>query len=67
MALNLDSMTNSDGRCFDLLPPRGSEEEKQQNTALAAGRTYKIVFRTKEYFEATNQKSFYPWVEVSFS
>lgn len=31
-----------------------------------AGRLYKVVFQTKEYFERTgNRKCFYPWVEVS--
>ena len=31
----------------------------------AAGQIYKIIFKTKEYFEHTKRKSFYPWVEVS--
>ena len=62
--LILDRRTNADGRCLDLLPLRGSEEEKQAGTALVAGQTYKVVFRTKEYFDLTNRKSFYPWVEV---
>lgn len=57
-------MTNDDGRCLDLLPPAGSEEAKAQGTSLAAGQTYKIVFKTNEYFERTQRKSFYPWVEV---
>ncbi|KAG5650455.1 hypothetical protein H0H81_012194 [Sphagnurus paluster] len=57
--------TNSDGRCLDLLPSVGSEEEKTEKTALQAGQTYKIIFKTKEYFEQNNRTSFYPWVEVS--
>ncbi|KAG5647775.1 hypothetical protein DXG03_008498 [Asterophora parasitica] len=57
--------TNADGRCLDLLPPAGSLEEKAEKTALKAGQTYKIVFKTKEYFEQTGRASFYPWVEVS--
>jgi len=33
---------------------------------LKAGGLYKIVFKTKEYFERTGRKSFYPWVEITF-
>ncbi|KAL1683757.1 hypothetical protein EV122DRAFT_200645 [Schizophyllum commune] len=58
--------TNADGRCTDLLPPRGSEEAKAQKAELAPG-TYKMIFRTNEYFEKTGRKSFYPWVEISFT
>jgi len=58
--------TNADGRCIDLLPPKGSEEAQRENTDLVAGQTYKIVFKTKEYFEKTGRKSFYPWVEITF-
>ncbi|KAF7303240.1 Hydroxyisourate hydrolase [Mycena kentingensis (nom. inval.)] len=47
--------TNTDGRCTDLLPPQ----------PLPAG-TYKIVFRPKEYFAATDRKCFYPLVEIAF-
>ncbi|KAG6901817.1 hypothetical protein C0995_007616 [Termitomyces sp. Mi166 len=57
-------LTNSDGRCLDLLPPAGSEEEAMKKTALQAGQTYKIVFKTKEYFDKTQRPSLYPWVEV---
>ncbi|KAG6817972.1 hypothetical protein H0H87_012440 [Tephrocybe sp. NHM501043] len=57
--------TNSDGRCLDLLPPAGSDEELKEHTALQAGQTYKMVFKTKEYFDKTDRSSFYPWVEVS--
>ncbi|KAG2022945.1 transthyretin [Coprinopsis cinerea AmutBmut pab1-1] len=59
--------TNSDGRCVDLLPVKGSQEEQERNTALQGGQTYKIVFRTKEYFEKTGRTSFYPWVEIPFT
>ncbi|KAJ7597505.1 hypothetical protein C8J56DRAFT_1011889 [Mycena floridula] len=53
--------TNSDGRCLDLLP--GDSVEAKD---IEAG-TYKIVFKTKEYFERTgNRKCFYPWVEITF-
>ncbi|TRM66088.1 hypothetical protein BD626DRAFT_196702 [Schizophyllum amplum] len=58
--------TNTDGRCNDLLPPRGSEEAKAHNAELAPG-TYKMIFRTKEYFDQTQRESFYPWVEISFT
>ena len=58
------SDTNEDGRCLDLLPPAGSELAQKEKTELIAGQTYKVVFKTKEYFDRTNRKSFYPWVEV---
>ncbi|KAH8835501.1 hypothetical protein DL96DRAFT_1702479 [Flagelloscypha sp. PMI_526] len=61
-----EGVTNADGRCLDLLPPRGSEEAKVEDAELKPG-TYKIVFKTKPYFEATGRESFYPWVEVSFT
>jgi hypothetical protein len=54
------SVTNSDGRCLNLLPPEGSQEAKD---LLTTG-IYKVVFKTKEYFDVTNRKCFYPWVEV---
>ncbi|TFK77368.1 Hydroxyisourate hydrolase [Pluteus cervinus] len=59
-------VTNDDGRCLDLLPPAGSEEAKAQKADLAAGQTYKVVFKTKEYFDGTQRESFYPWVEITF-
>jgi 5-hydroxyisourate hydrolase len=59
--------TNADGRCMNLLPLAGSEEEAKEGTKLAAGQTYKIVFKTREYFAQTNRQSFYPWVEISFT
>jgi 5-hydroxyisourate hydrolase len=59
-------VTNADGRCLDLLPPKGSEEAKNEHTHLRTGQTYKIVFKTKEYFDRTDRESFYPWVEISF-
>jgi len=59
-------ITNSDGRCLDLLPTRGSEEATRKKSDLVSGQTYKIIFRTKEYFEHTERKSFYPWVEITF-
>ncbi|KAF9486302.1 Hydroxyisourate hydrolase, partial [Pholiota conissans] len=62
----LVSVTNADGRCLDLLPPPRSELAVEEKTDLVAGQTYKIIFKTKEYFESTNRKSFYPWVEITF-
>jgi len=61
---NDNSHTNEDGRCLDLLPPAGSELAQKEKTELVAGQTYKVVFKTKEFFDRTNRKSFYPWVEV---
>ncbi len=60
-------ITNGDGRCVDLLPPVGSREAEQEETDLITGQTYKIIFKTKEYFQRTERDSFYPWVEVSWS
>jgi len=51
------SVTNADGRCSDLLPP---------SAALQPG-TYQIVFETKEYFERSDRKSFYPFVQITFT
>ncbi|TEB38882.1 Hydroxyisourate hydrolase [Coprinellus micaceus] len=56
-------ITNEDGRCLDLLPPSGTEG----SIALQEGETYKIVFKTKEYFEKTGRTTFYPWVEIPFT
>ncbi|KAF5323516.1 hypothetical protein D9611_005656 [Ephemerocybe angulata] len=56
-------ITNADGRCLDLLPPAGSEG----STPLQGGETYKVIFKTKQYFEGTDRKSFYPWVEIPFT
>jgi len=61
------SVTNSDGRCIDLLPPRGSEQAVKEKSDPQAGQTYKIVFKTKQYFDMTNRKTFYPWAEISFT
>ncbi|KAI0068125.1 Hydroxyisourate hydrolase [Artomyces pyxidatus] len=57
--------TNSDGRCVDLLSPRG-DNDAGNRTPLKAGGLYKIVFKTKEYFQETERLSFYPWVEIPF-
>ncbi|KAF7784093.1 hypothetical protein Agabi119p4_258 [Agaricus bisporus var. burnettii] len=59
--------TNSDGRCIDLLPPRGSTDAEEAKTDPEAGQTYKVILRTREYFERTGRKSFYPWVDISFT
>ena len=54
------SVTNSDGRCTDLLPPRGASDSIE----LQKGAFYKVIFKTKDYFAKTDRKCFYPWVEV---
>lgn len=54
--------TDADGRCSTLLPPRGSGD----NTELVHGKTYKMVFKTKDYFVSSERKCFYPWVEIIF-
>jgi len=53
-----EGQTDSDGRCLTLLEPK--------QTQLKAAGLYKVVFKTKEYFERTGRKSFYPWVEITF-
>ncbi|KAJ7786493.1 hypothetical protein B0H16DRAFT_1490652 [Mycena metata] len=58
-------VTNADGRCLDLLPARDSTEAKELDVALVPG-IYKIIFKTKEYFEGTGRKCFYPVVEITF-
>jgi len=59
--------TNSDGRCLNLLPHKGSEAEAEARSALQPGQDYKIVFETKEYFARTGRESFYPRVEILFT
>jgi len=61
------SVTNSDGRCLDLLPPSRNADSPSGSPpshALRPGRTYQIVFETEEYFKRTGRKSFYPFVQV---
>lgn len=60
----LFSVTDVDGRCMTLLPPRDSEEAKQAPQFQIAAGIYKIVFKPQEYFEKTGRKCFYPWIEV---
>lgn len=50
-------ITDNDGRIGNLLPP-----EK-----LLAPGPYKMVFDTGAYFAATDQRTFYPWVEIQFT
>jgi len=54
------SVTNADGRCLDLLLLLPS------SAALEPG-SYQIVFETKEYFERSDRKSFYPFVQITFT
>ncbi|KAJ1972396.1 hypothetical protein H4R33_007092, partial [Dimargaris cristalligena] len=49
-------VTNEDGRCTRLLPAGST----------ATPGLYAIRFFTKEYFEAHQETSFYPFVEVHF-
>ncbi len=50
-------ITDNDGRIGDLLPP---------GKLLAPG-PYKMVFDTGVYFASTDQRSFYPLVEIQFT
>lgn len=58
------STTNAGGRCLDLLSPNPASDSPSYT--LQPG-TYQIVFETKEYFERTGRKSFYPFVQITFS
>lgn len=61
-----DSVTDSNGRCSDLCIPAAGAEGDAKKFELVAGRLYKVVFKTKEYFDGSGgRKCFYPWVEVS--
>ena len=57
-------VTNADGRCIDLL---SSNPPSAQPVKLEPGGLYKIVFKTKDYFDRAGKATFYPWVEVSAS
>lgn len=63
---NLFRKTDSDGRCMQLWPKATAEHNAEQRAKLKAGALYKVVFKTKVYFESTGRKCFYPWVEVSY-
>jgi 5-hydroxyisourate hydrolase len=46
---------------MDLL---SSDPHSTQSVELDAGGLYKIVFKTKDYFDRAGKTTFYPWVEV---
>ena len=56
--------TDSDGRCMQLWPKDTESKTKEELAKLKAGTLYKVFFKTKDYFESTGRKCFYPWVEV---
>jgi 5-hydroxyisourate hydrolase len=47
---------------MDLL---SSGPHSTQSIKLEAGKLYKMIFKTKEYFDRLEKATFYPWVEVS--
>ena len=49
--------TDNDGRLRSLLP---------DDSELAAGATYRLIFYTADYFAAQSLESFYPEVAISF-
>ncbi|KAN0100341.1 hypothetical protein V8E55_000325 [Tylopilus felleus] len=59
-------VTDQDGRCMALLPPRDSEGARQVPEFEIAAGIYKVVFKPQEYFEKTGRKCFYPWIEITF-
>ena len=50
---------------MQLWPKTTESKTKEELATLKAGTLYKVFFMTKEYFERTGRKCFYPWVEVS--
>ncbi|KAI0720138.1 transthyretin [Fomitopsis betulina] len=63
----IEGETDSDGRCMQLWPKATEGQTKEELAkSLKAGTLYKVLFKTKEYFESTGQKCFYPWVEITF-
>ncbi|KAI0652421.1 transthyretin [Trametes meyenii] len=61
-----EGVTDYDGRCMQLYPEAGPGQKREDLIKLQAGRLYKVVFKTKDYFESTGRKVFYPWVEITF-
>ncbi|OBZ78960.1 5-hydroxyisourate hydrolase, partial [Grifola frondosa] len=61
-----EGVTDADGRCMQLFPKPSAEQSKEEQAKLKAGKLYKVVFKTKDYFESTGRKCFYPWVEITF-
>jgi len=59
-----NGVTNADGRCMDLL---SGDPHSTQCVKLEPGGLYKIVFKTKDYFDRAGKATFYPWVEVPFT
>ena len=57
-------VTDNDGRCMQLYPEAGPGQKREDLIKLQAGKLYKVIFKTKDYFESTGRKCFYPWVEV---
>ena len=49
---------------MQLYPEAGPGQRREELIKLEAGKLYKVVFRTKDYFESVGRKCFYPWVEV---
>jgi len=61
-----EGQTDSDGRCMQLWPEATDEQSAKEHAKLKPGTLYKVVFKTKDYFESTGRKCFYPWVEITF-
>ncbi|KAH9913323.1 transthyretin [Epithele typhae] len=61
-----DGVTDFDGRCMQLYPEAAPDQRREDLIKLEAGKLYKVVFRTRDYFASVGRKSFYPWVEITF-
>jgi len=62
----VEGETDSDGRCMQLWSKSTEGQSKEELPKLKAGAMYKVFFKTKDYFESTGRKCFYPWVEITF-
>ena len=49
---------------MQLWPKDTESKTKEELAKLKAGTLYKVFIKTKDYFESTGRKCFYPWVEV---
>ncbi|KAI0828942.1 transthyretin, partial [Trametes gibbosa] len=61
-----EGVTDYDGRCMQLYPEATPGQKREDLIKLQAGGIYKVMFKTKDYFESTGRKCFYPWVEITF-
>ena len=49
---------------MQLYPEAAPGQRREELIKLQAGKLYKVVFKTKDYFDTVGRQCFYPWVEV---